>query len=179
MGRADDGHGKVCSIVDYVVCSPDAHAGLWQVLLSLELCSKIESDRVPLDDPLRHLLTDPRQVTTTALNDGLWARPLDVAALLAARRYAVDVDLVLQVRDPLLGDHAYRLAGGPDGATCAATTAPAEVELTVAAVGATVLGGTRLTELAGAGHVHGSAVAITRLDRALLAEREPQFGTYF
>jgi predicted acetyltransferase len=181
MGRAEDvhGHGKVCSIVDYVVCSRDAHAGLWQVLLSLDLCSKIETDRMPLDDPLRHLLTDPRQVTTTALSDGLWARPLDVPALLAARRYALDVDVVLQVRDPLLGDGTYRLVGGPDGATCAATTATAEVDLTVAALGAAVLGGTRLGELARAGQVHGSSSAITRLDRAFLAEVEPQFGTYF
>jgi predicted acetyltransferase len=181
MGRAHDAHGhsNVCSIVDYVICSPDAHAGLWQVLLSLDLCSKIESDRMPLDDPLRHLLTDPRQVTTTALSDGLWARPLDVAALLAARCYSVEVDVVLQVHDPLLGDGNFRLAGSPDGATCTATSAPAEVDLTVAALGAAVLGGTRLAELARAGHVHGSATAITRLDRAFLAEVEPQFGTYF
>ncbi len=181
MGRGEDvhGHGKVASIVDYVVCSPDAHAGLWQVLLSLDLCSKIETDRVPLDDPLRHLLTDPRQVTTTALSDGLWTRPLDVAALLAARRYAVDVDVALQVRDPLLGDGTYRLAGGADGATCEATTAPAEVELTVAALGAAVLGGTRIAELARAGEVRGPSTAIARLDRAFLADVEPQFGTYF
>ena len=115
MGRAHDAHGhsNVCSIVDYVVCSPAAHVGLWQVLLGLDLCATIETNRMPLDDPLPHLLTDPRQVTTTAVTDGLWARPLDVAALLAARTYAVDVDLVLRVRDPLLGDRAFRLTGGP------------------------------------------------------------------
>jgi predicted acetyltransferase len=181
MGRAHDAHGhnNVCSIVDYVVCSPAAHVGLWHVLLGLDLCATIETNRMPLDDPLPHLLTDPRQVTTTAVTDGLWARPLDVAALLAARTYAVDVDLVLRVRDALLGDRAFRLTGGPGGATCVATGDPADVDLTVAALGAAVLGGIRIAELVRTGLVAGSPALVSRLDRAFLAEVDPQFGTYF
>ena len=167
----------MCSIVDYVVCSPEAHAALWQVLLALELCSKIEIHRVPLDDPLRHLLTDPRQVTTTALERRMWARPLDVGALLAARstRSRSTSCCRCAIR---CSATTYRLAGGPDGATCAATTRPPRSSYRGRG-GRSVLGGTRLAELAGAGQVHGSAAAIARLDRALLAEREPQFGTYF
>jgi predicted acetyltransferase len=169
----------VCTLVDYVVCSADAHAGLWQVLLGMDLVARIESTRVPLDDPLPYLLTDPRQVATASLQDGLWVRPLDVAGLLAARTYAVGVDTTLSVRDTLLGDATFRLRGAPDGASCARTDAPAEVELDVAALGAVLLGGTRLAELARARRVHGEAGVLRRLDRALLADVAPQFGTYF
>ena len=86
-----------CLIVDYAVSTPDAHAALWQVLLGIDLFATIESHELPLDDPLPFLLTDPRQVRTTAVNDGMWLRPVDVAALLAARSYRVEVDAVLEV----------------------------------------------------------------------------------
>jgi predicted acetyltransferase len=177
------GHRNTATIVDYVVCSPAAHLGLWQVLLGMDLCSRIESNRLPLDDPLPYLLTDPRQVTTTALGDGLWLRPLDVAALLAARTYAVDVDAGIAVRDSLLGDGVFRLRGGRDGAECTrldpAATGRPDVAMDVADLGSVVLGGTRLATLARAGRVQGGAAVVSRLDRAFLGEVEPQFGTYF
>jgi predicted acetyltransferase len=173
------GSRNVCAIADYVICSPQAHVGLWQVLLGMDLCARIESGRIPLDDPLPQLITDPRQVTTTALADGLWARPLDVAALLSARTYAVELDVVVAIRDPLLGDGTYRLRGGPDGAVCSRVDAPAHAELGVADLGAVVLGGTRLATLARAGRVTGESATLTRLDRAFLADVEPQFSTYF
>jgi predicted acetyltransferase len=173
------GHRNTCAIVDYAWCTPEAHAGLWQVLLGLDLCATIESARIPLDDPLPYLLTDPRQVRTAALTDGLWVRPLDVPALLAARSYAVDVDLVLRVRDDLLGDTAVRLRGGRSGAECAADQGRPDVDLDVATLGAVVLGGTRLVTAARGGRVSGDPAAIVLLDHALQADVEPQFGTYF
>lgn len=176
----DVGIRNVCAIVDYVPCTAEAHAALWQVLLGMDLCATIESNRVPLEDPLPTLLTDGRQARTTALTDGLWVRPLDVAAVLSARRYAIDIDVVLQVRDRLLGDSAYRLCGGPDGAQCERTDAAAQIDLDVADVGAIVLGGSRLTTLVRAGRVECADERLaTRLDRAFLGDVAPQFGTYF
>jgi predicted acetyltransferase len=177
----NDGHpGHLCWLTDYAISTPEAHAGLWQVLLGLDLCATIESYRVPLDDPLPYLLDNPRSVRTTVINDGLWVRPLNVCALLSARTYAVDVDVVLGVRDPLLGDGTYRLRGGRDEASCDRTDARPDVELDVADLGALSLGGVRLAPLAGAGRVRvADPMVLTRLDRAFLADRAPQFGTYF
>jgi predicted acetyltransferase len=177
----NDGHPRhACSITDYVVCSPQAHAGLWQVLLGLDLCATIESYRIPTDDPLPLLITDPRQVRTTELNDGLWLRPVDVPALLAARSYALELDVVIGVVDPLLGDGAYRLRGGPNGATCERTDAPPQAELGVADLGAIVVGGTRLAPLIAAGRVRADdANQLTELDRAFLADVAPTYGTSF
>ena len=73
-----------------------------------------------------------------------------------------------------------RLRGGPDGAECTRTDAPADVSLGVAALGATYLGGTRLAPLARAGLVEAERPEpLARLGTALLGEREPQFGTGF
>jgi predicted acetyltransferase len=150
------------------------------VLLGLDLFGRIESYRIPADDPLPYLLTDARQVRTTAIADGLWVRPIDVAAMLAARSYAVEVETVIEVRDDLFGDSGYLLSGGPDGASSERTERPPDISLGVEALGSVYLGGVRLETLGRAGTaVADDADALTRLDRALLADRAPVHGTGF
>ncbi|HEX4728116.1 MAG TPA: GNAT family N-acetyltransferase, partial [Jatrophihabitans sp.] len=105
-----------CSLVDYRPVTPTAHAALWQVLLGLDLVTSIESWEVPLDDPLPFLLDNPRQIRIVASKDGMWLRPVEVCALLAARTYSVDVEAVLDVD----GERVL-LTGGPSGADCVPT----------------------------------------------------------
>jgi predicted acetyltransferase len=166
-----------CQLVDYAPVTPQAHAALWQTLLGMDLVGTITSNAVPPDDPLPHLLADPRRVETLHLGDGMWVRPLDVCALLGGRSYALEVEVALQVADPLLGDGRYLLTGGPDGATCTRTERAADILLGVGALGAICLGGTRLATLARAGVVSGAGDALRRLDLALLADRLPFHGT--
>jgi predicted acetyltransferase len=170
-----------CRIVDYAPATEQAHAALWQTVLAMDLVTQIESDELPLDDPLPWLLTDPRKLRTTMVRDGLFLRPLDVARLLSARSYAVEVEAVIRVSDPLLGDGCYRLLAGPDGATCTrADGRTADIEMGVADLGAVSLGGTRLGELARAGLIdYADDAVLHRLDRALLADRAPAHGTSF
>jgi predicted acetyltransferase len=179
--RTDGADGEsrhVCRIVDYVPVTAAAHAALWQTLLGMDLVATIESERIPVDDPLGHLLTDARQVRTAWLRDDLWLRPLDVRGLLAARSYAVEVETVLAVTDRLLGSDRYLLRGRPGAAAeCERVDRPADVALDAAALGSVVLGGVRLAELARAGRVSGDTGAVERLDRALLADRLPFLGT--
>jgi predicted acetyltransferase len=169
-----------CEILDYVAITPQAHAALWQTLLGLDLAARIASYRLPPDDPLPLRLTDPRAVDVTHWADGMWVRPTRVTTLLGGRCYPVEIDCVLSVRDPLLGDAAYRLRGGPEGSTCERTSAPADVELPVAAVGMLSLGGVRFGRLVWAGLADCADPALVRrLDLALTADREPFPGTQF
>lgn len=171
-----------CRIVEMVTTTPDAHAALWRVLLGLDLVETLASESLPVDDPLPLLLTDPRQVRTTGLRDGMWARVLDVPAALAQRRYAAEIDVVLDVHDPFLDlGGRFRLRGGPDGATCApgGDGAPV-VRVDVAALGALLFGGTRVRPLVGAGMLASAdPAALRRIDTAFLADRTPQHGTEF
>jgi predicted acetyltransferase len=170
----------LCWITDYVIVTPEAHRDLWQVLLGLDLVGSIESYRIPIDDPLRFLVDNGRQIRTTHVGDGLWLRPLDVAAMLSARTYAVELETVLEVVDEQFGDGRYLLKGGPDGASCAPTDRTADVSFDVAALGAAYLGGVRLAPLAAAGRIRADDPGtLSRLDRALLADREPMYGTAF
>lgn len=168
----------LCWLETYAPITAEAHAALWQLLLSLDLVGTIESFRVPIDDPIALLVSDPRRVESVWVSDGMWLRPLDVPTLLGSRRYDVEVDAVLAVDDPLLGSARYRLAGGPDGAACTRTDAAADVYLDVSALGAVSLGGTRVAQLARAGQVQAEdAGLLARLDRAFLADRAPEQGT--
>lgn len=182
--KRDSGNGHeakhVCWLEDYVTATAEAHAALWQVLLGLDLISTIETWRIPLDDPLSYLVTDARQVRTVMIADGLWLRPLDVSAMLAARNYAIEVETVLEVRDDLFGDGRYLLRGGPDGATCERTQRTPDISLPIAALGSAYLGGVRLETLARAGLATADDCAqLVRLDRGLLADRLPAYGTPF
>ncbi len=131
----DGAAGHLCWLSDYVIASSEAHAALWQVLLGLDLFGSIQTYRMPIDDPLPNLLTDARQARVSAMVDGLWVRPLDPAAMLAARRYDIEVDTVLEVTDRMFGDARYRLQAGPDGADCQRTDRSPDVTLPVAGTG--------------------------------------------
>lgn len=170
-----------CRVVDLFAATDEAHASLWRVLLGLDLVETITCRDLPVDDPLPWLLADPRQVRTTTLHDGLWVRILDVPVALAARRYAAEVDVVLEVHDPFLGRGGrFRLRGGPEGASCEPATAAADADVEIRALGSLLLGGHRAHTLARAGLVSGARPeAVRRIDTAFAGEREPRFGTGF
>lgn len=169
-----------CRVVDFFAVTDEAHAALWRTLLGLDLVHTVTSDSCPLDDPLPFLLEDPRQVRTTGVVDGLWARILDVGAALSARPYAVEIDVVLDVADPFLDvGGRYRLRGGPDGASCERVTAEPDVELDIPTLGTLLFGSHRARTLARARLVVAEPSVVNRLDLAFVGEREVRHGTDF
>jgi predicted acetyltransferase len=152
---------------EVVTADPAATAAIWGDLLSRDLTTEFHIPMRPVDDPLLHLLADPRRVRSRTA-DALWVRLVDVAGALAQRRYACPVDVVIEVADDGCdwNQGRWRLttaAAGPAvpgpggaagfGATCERTTGPADIALPVQALGAAYLGGTRLGPLAAAGLV--------------------------
>jgi predicted acetyltransferase len=89
-------------------------------------------------------------------------RLVDLAAALAGRSYATELDVVLEVADERCPWNAgrWRLTGAADGAGCTRTEDAADLSLGVRELGAAYLGGTSLTELAAAGRVTGSPAAL-------------------
>jgi predicted acetyltransferase len=132
----------------------EAYRELWRYLLDIDLTRSVTYGYAAVDEPLQYLINEPGRLAAR-IADSLWVRVVDVPAALAARRYAAPVDVVLDVTDPLLPENAgrWRLTGGPDGATCAATDAPADLAVSINDLGAVYLGATRLTGLADAGRV--------------------------
>jgi predicted acetyltransferase len=172
---------RVCEVVELFAASPEAHRELWRTLLAMDLVETVRTRSLPLDDPLPLLLTDPRQVRTTGLNDGMWLRVLDVPTALSARPYRIELDVVLDVDDPFLDRGGrFRLRGGPEGATCEPTTASADLRIAVRALGPLLLGGQPAVPLATAGLIEAAAPAVLeRIDTAFGTDRLPRHGSEF
>jgi len=156
IGRGGDASGPqgTVHVEEVVAAGLDGYRRLWGYLLDVDLTRRVQYDFAALDEPLLHLVSDPRRLSTR-LGDGLWLRILDLPAALAARSYPADVDVVLDVTDDVLPGNAgrwhLRVAG--DELTCERTDAPADVALSIGELGAAYLGGTPLASLALAGRV--------------------------
>jgi predicted acetyltransferase len=162
--------------------TPEAEAVLWRYILDLDLAGTVKLMDRPVDDPVRWRLADPRRLRVTDVGDQLWIRLLDLPGALAARRYAVEGSLVLEVADPLRprNQGRFRLEGGPDGAVCEPTTAGPDLALDIADVGAAYLGGASLASLARAERVAElTPGALLRADRMFAANPAPICTTHF
>lgn len=174
--------GSEVRIDDLIGADADVEASLWRYILDLDLAGAVIAISRPLDEPTRWRLADPRRLRQRSVTDHTWVRLLDVPAALAARCYAVDDEIVLEVRDAFrpATDGRYLLRGGPDGGECERTAASADVTLGVAELGTAYLGDARLSVLARAGRVleHRQG-AIGRLDRMFRSDVVPFCHTGF
>ena len=134
--------------------STRAHAALWRFLLSVDLVRRLSYPTASPDEPLRHLVTDPRAVHLRAI-DALWVRLVDVDRALSARRYPTPIDLVIEVRDDFCPWNAgrWRLSGHPAGGSCRRTDRDPDLVVGIEALSAAYLGGVSLGTLQAAGRV--------------------------
>ena len=154
---------------------------MWEQLLGLDLVRRLRWADGPADVGVGLLLADPR-AARAQLGDGLWVRLVDVDRALAARRYATDLDVVLDVDDAGLAANAgrHRLAGGPSGAACAPTTDAPDLRLGTDTLAAAFLGGPSLRALADAGRVQElTPGAVDAASAAFRSPREPWCADVF
>ena len=180
-------------IRELVASDPAATAALWADLLSRDLISEVTARLRPVDDPLLHLLADPRRARPQ-VSDGLWVRIIDVPAALTTRRYAAPIDVVIEITDEMCPWNAgrwrvrgsgpvlagARAAGGAGTAECERTSAAPDVIMPAATLGATYLGGTSLGALARAGlATEARSGALAALSAALSWDPAPWCPTIF
>jgi predicted acetyltransferase len=153
--KPDRGGGGEVLVHELVATDPAGHRDLWRFLLGIDLISTVRYRYCGPEEPLLHLVDDPRRLDAK-LSDGLWARIVDLPAALSGRRYAAPLDVVLSVTDPLLPSNTghWRLTGGPERARCTRVSDPAELACDINDLAAAYLGGTPLATLAAAGRVH-------------------------
>lgn len=170
-GRWVDGlPAGTVAVQELVAATPGAAAALWRHVLDVDLTARVHVDDRPLDDPLLAMLADPRRARARQ-RDGLWLRLVRLDEALAARRYAVPVDLVLEVTDARCPWNAgrWRLAGDERGAACTRSTDPPDVVLDTTALAAGYLGDPVLTAPAGAGRIEAARPSNLRRLAAALA----------
>ncbi|HUQ38929.1 MAG TPA: GNAT family N-acetyltransferase [Acidimicrobiales bacterium] len=158
--------GSEIWVGEVTATNPEAEAALWQYILGVDLITKVTGWNFPVDHDLRWRLADSRRLRVTALVDQTWMRLVDVPGALAARRYSVDGDLVLEVNDEFCDWNTgrYLLSGGPDGATCKATKKKADIAIDAVDLGSIFLGGVKPSRLARTGR--GQELTKGALERA-------------
>jgi predicted acetyltransferase len=173
--------GSTLRVREFIAESPEAYADLWRFCFDHDLIKHVEAWPRPVDEPLLHMLAEPRRLRLK-VGDGLWLRMVDVPAALAARRYSTDDRIVFEVRDTFCpwNEGRYELAGGSDGASCRATDGQPDVIVDVADLGATYLGGVRFQTLRRAGRViEASPGALPRADAMFAWDPLPFCTTVF
>jgi predicted acetyltransferase len=159
---------SVAACDDLVWCTRDAHAALWRFLLDLDHLKTVRVQMRPLDDPIWWLLADPRRARFIP-HDGLWVALLDIPRALAARRYAADGRLVLDV-----DGERFLLESEAGEAACSRTDREPDLALDRLALAACHLGGRPFSALAQAGLVdERRAGNLVRADAMFIAERAP------
>jgi predicted acetyltransferase len=144
----------VLTVGEVRAATPAAYAALWRFLLGVDLVRTVDAPYASADEPLRHLLADPRALHARPV-DALWVRLVHVGRALSARRYPARIDLVIEVRDRFCdwNDGRWHVWGHPSGAFCDRTDRDPDLVVDIEALSAAFLGGVSLASLQAAGRV--------------------------
>jgi predicted acetyltransferase len=183
-----DGHpAHEMALQELIAVTPEAHAALWNTVLSVDLVASVRSGRaVASDDELPFMLTDQRLVRTTDLNDHAWLHLRDVGHALEQRTYQTDDAFLVEVSDMVGvdGPMRWKVSGSPDGAgvtsSRAGTRTRPDIVIDRASLGSMYLGGTRPSTLARARRLSAkNPDVLRRADSFFAAERIPHCMTGF
>jgi len=86
------------TIRDLIWLTPSAYRAVWNYFANMDLVSNIIWGRVPSDDPLPHLLLEPRKLSLTSA-DGILGRIVDVEQALPKRPYPEEGTLTFEIID--------------------------------------------------------------------------------
>jgi predicted acetyltransferase len=158
-------------VVEAMGDSAEATQAIWQFLFGIDWLARLKAIFLPLDHPLLLSLRAPRRLNFL-VREGLWVRLIDLPAALAARGYATDGAVVIEVADTFCPRNAGRWRIGRDGIV--RTQEPADLACDVNALGSVYLGGFTFAELARALRVEELREgALARADALFHSDRKP------
>jgi predicted acetyltransferase len=124
------GPDHILQIRDLVWLTPAAYRAIWEHIGRFDLVRNVHWRSVPPDDPLPHLLHEPRMLRATA-RDGILARIVDLPRALAARPYSAAGTLTFEVRDDMCPWNAGRWSLETSGTETRIDRTTAEPHLTL------------------------------------------------
>lgn len=162
-------------VSEILAVTPAASRALLDVLLDLDLMATVEFWNLPLDDPLLTLSAHTERLRPR-IEDQIWVRLVRVDEALATRRYAGDLDVVLEVTDAFAPWNVgrWRLSADTTGAVVSRSTDAADLTVDTGDLAGAYLGDGYLERayLAGLVDEHTSGAALT-LARAMRGDRAP------
>lgn len=179
------GTNSQLEVQEAITLTPRATREMWRFLFEVDLVRTVRAGRVPVPNPLHHLLAEPRALGLVA-GDGIWLRVVDLPAALAGRRYATAHEITLEVSDAFCPWNAgrWRLvtsgAAGAAAGTATRTEDAPDLVLDTTDLAAAYLGGVRLADLGAVGRVEERTPgALRRADALFSSDRAPWCVTMF
>jgi predicted acetyltransferase len=128
--------GSNLSIRDFIWLTPSAYRSIWEFFSWMDIITEVTWGQAPIDDPLPHLLIEPRRLNQKQ-SDGLYGRIVDVEKAMDKRGYDEEGTLIFKVTDELCpwNSGTWRLDTSPDGATIKQTGESAQVEMPISTLG--------------------------------------------
>lgn len=172
--KFDGAHSKdIVHVVELFGSTPGSWAGLWSLVLGLDLATRVKSGFRPLDDPIFEFLTGIRRVQRT-LTDTVWVRVLDVERALTSRTYAESGAVTLAIADDMgIANGTFRLGWDGSHVDCGGSAGAADLEIDVSDLGAAILGRPRFSAGVLAGTIRGSTESAALADRMFMHHRSP------
>lgn len=147
----------ILHVADLGAAHPLAELALWEALAATDLVESLRWREAPLDFALPAALVNYRDVATEHRTDHLWARVLDVVAVIEARGLAQDGAVALKVSDRLGLIEGEYLLTRQDGETLVkAGPAPSgtpTLEMDAETLGSVVFGTSRVADLVALGRI--------------------------
>ncbi|RJQ66284.1 MAG: GNAT family N-acetyltransferase [Desulfobacteraceae bacterium] len=168
-------------IRDLVWLSARAYAALWGHLATFGLASDIIWMRVPPDDPLPHLVLEPRCLNIGSA-DGLLARIVDVARALPLRDYGGEGAITFELMDGLCPWNAgrFRLETSSGGTDVRRTSQAAQMRLPVDTLAMLLFGQISPSEASAMGRMDVlEADAVPIWDRLMRTKYKPFCPDFF
>ena len=164
---------KTVRVVEVQGVDEAARREVWRFLLEIDWTDALRAEQLAVDDPLA-LLVDKVNQLGLRIYDGLWVRPVDVPATLAARAATRDGRATVEVTaDPQFPDNIGTWTVEAGG-TVKRTARRPDVRLDVQGLGAVSLGGFTFAQLARGGRAEeGARGGLARADALFRAERAP------
>ena len=177
--------GDVVRVGFHAAITPAAERRLWEVLTTIDLSGKVETDMFTPDHPLLRLI-GPHRGVVKHVYDGIWARLLDVEACMAARTYGADASVTFSLEDEVLPENAgvWRLTcdAGEGGRIQRVDILDTEADLalTIQQLSSVYWGGVTVRSLHQAGQIdERRAGAAAELSRALQGDVLPGANFHF
>ncbi|WP_411035996.1 sterol carrier protein domain-containing protein [Shinella sp. BYT-45] len=166
-------------IVDDLVAHDDeAWRGLIGHLFTQDILHRAVFPSRPIDDPLPLLLRNPRTLAISGQRDESWIRPLDLAALLSARRFGGTRQIAIAVKDDLFPDNEGTWSIGPKGAV--KTKERPEARTAIAELAVLVFGASQASALQASGRIWSASAKVKEeLDFTFANNHHPHSGISF
>ena len=142
------------TIRDLTWLTAPAYRAIWAYLCRMDIVDRIVWRRVPPDDPLPHLLLEPRLLNLTS-HDGIMGRLVDVERALPVRSYPGEGDLVFEVVDDLCpwNQGRWHLETSAAGSSIRRATKSPQLVIPVSTLAMLVFGRISATEAARMGRL--------------------------